>query len=124
MRNPKWTREELILALDLYVKVGRKQVEAEHPSVIELSGLLRELGIHKESTQGPNFRNANSVSMKLGNFMSVDPRQKGNGLSRGNRLEKVVWNEFANDGRSLADARRAILSTIKRKGGGLETQAL
>jgi hypothetical protein len=35
-KNPPWTRDELILALDLYFRVGRKQVDPPHPEVITL----------------------------------------------------------------------------------------
>ena len=29
-KNPPWTRDELILALELYFRVGRKQVDPTH----------------------------------------------------------------------------------------------
>jgi 5-methylcytosine-specific restriction protein A len=45
-KNPPWTRDELILALDLYFRVGRKQVDPPHPEVIALSTLLNERIIH------------------------------------------------------------------------------
>jgi 5-methylcytosine-specific restriction protein A len=35
--------------------------------------------------------------MKLGNFSSIDPQYSGSGLSRGNRLEQIVWDYFAAD---------------------------
>ncbi len=30
MRNPDWVRDEVILAMDLYFRAGRKQLPAEH----------------------------------------------------------------------------------------------
>lgn len=33
--------------------------------------------------------------MKLGNLLAVDPAYQGEGLSRGGRLEREVWDEFA-----------------------------
>ena len=96
-RNPDWTRDELILALDLYLRAGNKQLPAKDPQVIELSALLNQLPIHQGIEKGEEFRNSNGVSMKLGNFMRVDPAYEGIGLRRGNHLEQVVWNDFASD---------------------------
>ena len=87
-KNPKWTREELILALDLYVRCGRKQLDAQHLKIIELSRLLNSLPIHSSVSREAEFRNPNGVSMKLGNFLSLDPEYPGAGLKRGGRLER------------------------------------
>lgn len=96
-RNPDWSRDELILALNLYMAAGRKQLDAAHPDVQELSDLLNRLPIHKASVRFRKFRNGNGVSMKLGNFTRFDPDHTSTGLRRGNHLEKDVWNEFADD---------------------------
>ena len=74
--NPPWTREELMLALDLYLKVGQRG--REHPEVIALSVLLRALA---DPGMAANYRNPNSVAMKLANFASVDPSHPGRGLT-------------------------------------------
>jgi 5-methylcytosine-specific restriction enzyme A len=96
-RNPDWTRDELILALELYMRAGRKQLEASHPDVIQLSKLLNQLPIHDETLRNSDFRNPQGVSMKLGNFLSIDPSYTGVGLQRGGKLDREVWDEFAND---------------------------
>ena len=96
-RNPNWTRDELILALDLYFRAGRKQLDATHPSVVQLSRLLNGLSIHASRLKEVDFRNPQGVSMKLGNFLSIDPDYEGTGLSRGSKLDREVWNEFAHD---------------------------
>ena len=44
-RNPAWTRDELILALDLYERVGAR-IGTYHPEVVELSEVLRGLPLH------------------------------------------------------------------------------
>lgn len=104
MRNPNWTRDELILALNLYERVGRKQLEASHPEVLKLSDLLKQLPIHDVSLRNTDFRNPQGVSMKLGNFSSVDPLHAGRGLQRGGKLDKEVWDEFEDDISSLHQA--------------------
>lgn len=97
MRNPDWVRDEIILAMDLYVRSGRKQLPATHSDVIGLSELLNALPIHPRSQRDENFRNANGISMILGNFLGVDPMHAQPGLSRNNQLQERVWNEFIED---------------------------
>jgi 5-methylcytosine-specific restriction enzyme A len=128
-RNPAWTRDELILALDLYMKGGRKQLEVQHPDVIALSALLNELPLHAHSERHEAFRSPNSVAMKLGNFLSIDPEYGGEGLRKGSRLEKDVWGDFAGNPIELRQVARAIrssyalastLSTVQEHAPGYE----
>ena len=64
-RNPKWSRDELILALDLYIKVNPVHTSDKNPEVIAISELLNVLPIHPYAEHGEKFRNANGVYMKL-----------------------------------------------------------
>ena len=96
-KNPNWSRDELILALDLYFKVGRQRLDESHPEVIQLSQLLNQLPIHSSDTRNIDFRNSQGVSMKLGNFSALDPEFQSKGLKRGSKLDQEVWNEFAGD---------------------------
>jgi 5-methylcytosine-specific restriction enzyme A len=79
-RNPDWTRDELILALDLYFRFDRKQLVAKNPEVIELSKTLNLMQIHSIDKRNADFRNSQGVSMKLANFSSIDPEHSGVGL--------------------------------------------
>ena len=108
-RNPPWTRDELILALDLYHRVGRKHEGPAHPDVIALSEALNRLPIHEGHGEA-TFRNPSGVAMKLGNFLAHDPEYAGSGLSRGNRLEAVVWAEFSSNPSRLSSVARAIIA--------------
>lgn len=107
-RDPDWAREELILTLDLYFRRGRKQLDANDPEVLQMSELLNELTIHPSILRTKRFRNPNGVSMKLGNFLSVDPAYGGVGLSQGSQLERQIWKEFADKPEELAQAANAI----------------
>jgi hypothetical protein len=49
--------------------------------------------------------------MKLGNFLRVDPAYAGSGLSRGNKLEREIWAEFADNTSRLRAAANAIRAT-------------
>ena len=105
-RNPPWHRDELILALDLYERLGRTVADDKHSDVIALSQLLNKLPLHTGRPDAIRFRNANGVALKLANFRAIE--QPGRGMSRGNRLEQVVWDEFADNPKRLAAAAEAI----------------
>ncbi len=116
MRNPDWTRDELILALDLYFQLEYSQISATNPKVIELSDILNKLPIHDSSSHEENFRNPNGVSMKLNNFKRFDPNYPGKGLPRGNVLEAVIWAEFANSHSNLRIIANNIKSIVEEAG--------
>jgi 5-methylcytosine-specific restriction protein A len=93
-RNPKWTRDELILALDLYFEV------------VELSGVLNRLGLPSKGQS--NYRNPSSIAMKLGNFNRLDSKRSGGGLAHGSKLDEEVWREFSKNRARLAEEAAAI----------------
>ena len=53
--------------------------------------------------------------MKNYNFMQFDPNYGGACLSRGDRLEGVVWTEFASDPARLSAIAEAIRKGQKRQ---------
>ncbi len=111
MRNPAWTREELILALDLYFRIGFPNVTESHPEIARLSALLQRLPFH--TIRGPNFRNPTGVYMKLCNFLRLDPAYAGAGLGAGAKLDKIVWDDFAFDKHRLAKIANSIVDRHK-----------
>jgi 5-methylcytosine-specific restriction protein A len=68
-RNPPWTTDEVILALDLYFREG--QLDDTDPKVSELSGVLNALPVNTGTQYETTFRNANGVAMKLANFAAL-----------------------------------------------------
>lgn len=96
-RNPPGSRDELILALELYFLQSPKIGDATHPEVIELSKLLNAMPLHTLRPDARRFRNPASVGMKLNNFRGLDPTYRGTGLSHGAKADKDVWDEFALD---------------------------
>jgi 5-methylcytosine-specific restriction protein A len=106
-RNPPWERDELILALDLYVRDGL--VDDTDPRVVELSELLNRLPLHPLHPDPDRFRNPNAVHLKLANFAALDPAYPGTGMQHGGQRDRQVWDEFSDDRdrlRALADAIR------------------
>jgi len=108
-RNPRWTRDELILALDLYFKEPTAHGNASHHSVVELSNLLNALPLHKGRKLNEKYRNPNGVGMKLANFRTFDPEYE-KGLSSSSRLDHEIWDEFSADKKRLNTIAVAIKS--------------
>ena len=80
-----WTREELILAVNLYCKLPFGRLHSRNPEVINLANLIG--------------RTSNSVAYKLVNFASLDPSLKARGIkgaSNASNLDKEIWKAFFN----------------------------
>jgi len=101
-RNPDWQFDELVLALDLYLRWRPKQPPAEHPDLQALSELLHRLPLHHDHVRGPDFRNVNSVRRKLGDFTAPDPTYTG-AATKGGEGVHLVWERFADDREGLAE---------------------
>jgi len=113
-KNPKWTRQETILALNLYLQEpGIRFREPEDPAVVELSELLNRYHRSIGTPQTSDLRNPNGVSMKLGNFMRLDPEVEGSGLPNGARLEEEVWNFYAKNHDLLRREAALLIEHIK-----------
>jgi len=94
MRPPRWHRDEIILALDLYCTIEPKEMDNKNSKVIELSEILNKLPIHRERKENQKFRNPNGVGLKLSNFKAIDPEFDGKGMSSYSISDKEVFFEF------------------------------
>lgn len=86
MERRNWTREELILAINLYCKIPFGKIHKGNPEVIHFAKLIG--------------RTPSSISFKLGNFASFDPslKERGvGGLPNSSKLDKEIWDEFYNN---------------------------
>jgi predicted HNH restriction endonuclease len=112
--NPAWGRDELILALHLYMKF-RPQLPSKHGE--EVAQLSRDLNrLAGKSGKSRTFRNVNGVYMKVMNFLSIDPdyvSQGKKGLQRNNKDEVNVWNLYADDPQRLETTALQILAFIE-----------
>lgn len=91
MRNDKWTRDQLILAFNLYCKIPFGSIHIRNPQIIALA---KAVG-----------RTSSAVSWKLANFARLDPSlQKRNikGASHGSKGEEEIWEEFNGNWAKLA----------------------
>jgi len=93
-RNPKWNRDEIILALDLYFRTRPGQIHSSNPDVIALSVLINKLPSFEDKPDQERYRNANGVSLKLSNFLAIDDSQGQKGMQSFSRLDQEIFNEF------------------------------
>jgi hypothetical protein len=89
-----YTRDELILVLDLYFKRG-SNLHVTSPEVIELSQTLRRMDLYPvdELPMPDSFRSVNSVQKKIKGFQNADPDVSG-GLYREGKLTRDILLEF------------------------------
>lgn len=109
-RNPNWTREEHILAFNLYNQIPFGTIHIRNPRLKELAELLG--------------RGVNSVSLKLANFARLDPFHQARGvkgMSHGAKGEAAIWEEFVHDPEALALESERLLAL--RLGKSLEEVA-
>jgi 5-methylcytosine-specific restriction protein A len=71
-KSPPWTRDETILALDLYYRMGRRVPNPGDLPVIQVSRYLNQLPIHDLSVRASNFRNPSGVVLKIANLRAFD----------------------------------------------------
>lgn len=112
MRNPPWSRDELILALDFYKKYDPSIPGKHSQEIADLSILLNCLSSALGGEREATFRNPNGVYMKLMNFRRFDPGYEGKGLERGNKDEEVVWKLYAHNETELNKAAVSIRSFV------------
>ncbi|MEI6410190.1 MAG: HNH endonuclease [Bacteroidota bacterium] len=100
-----WTREELIIALNLYWKTPYNKISGSTNS--EIKDLAKVIG-----------RTPASIAYKLMNFTSLDAerQKKGNkGKESAGKLDEIIWNEYHNDWERLAIDSVTALSKIQQK---------
>lgn len=113
-RNPPWNRDELIVALNLYIRHAGNPPGKTSTEITELSDLLNRMGT--QQGRQATYRNANGVYMKMMNFRRFDPTYTDTGragLQRGGKGEEHVWNNFAHDPDHLRQVATAIRETVE-----------
>lgn len=94
-----WTREELILAFNLYLKLPFGKMHQRTPEIVALAKLLG--------------RTPSSISMRLGNFASCDPHLQARGvggLKGGMNQVRPIWEEFYENQEALLFKSEQILA--------------
>jgi len=92
--NPKWTRDETVLALELYLDLQGRSMSANDSRVIALSRELRQLAFDAHIVGAASFRNPDGVAFKLLNICSV---ATGRGFSNASKVDREVWTSLGGD---------------------------
>jgi putative restriction endonuclease len=99
MRGEKWTREEMILAFNLYLKLPFGKMHTRTSEIIELANLMD--------------RSVNSVTLRLVNYASCDPYHQNRGVKGmvgGLKQCQPIWDEFSNNRDALLFESERILA--------------
>jgi len=112
MRNPPWSRDELVVTLDFYLRHRPSIPGKTSDEIAELSGFLQQLQDTLGGETSNTYRNTNGVYMKLMNFRRFDPDYAGAGLQRGNKDEEVVWNQYSSRPQDLRNVVTSIQSIV------------
>lgn len=102
MPNRNWTRSELIVAFNLYLKLPFGKLHHGTPEIIKLAELIG--------------RTPSSVAMRLNNFASVDPYHQNRGivgLIGGKAQVEPIWDEFASSKEALIYESERILAELE-----------
>jgi 5-methylcytosine-specific restriction protein A len=115
MRSDVWTRDELILALDLYFRIQFRKASGSssenYNDILAVSVVLKQIAQLISSRIGKT-RSIASLRMKLANFQSLDPAhiKKGRkGLPKGGAADIEVWRLFSSNLLGLEAAAEGIM---------------
>ena len=104
MTRNNWTREETIIAFNVYCKIPFKQSSKTHPTILKYAKMIG--------------RSPSALNMKVGNIGRLDPELKGKGivgLSHGSKIEEDVWNEFNGNWEKLAFQSEELIAKFQNK---------
>lgn len=104
MAKNNWTREETIVAFNVYCKIPFKKSSKSNPIVIKYANIIG--------------RSPSALNMKIGNFGRLDPELKKQGITgliNGSKLEEVIWNEFNGNWERLAFESEELIAKFQNK---------
>ena len=111
--NPHWVRDEIILALDCYFKLGNTALDKKNPKIIELSKNLFSLPFHKMKDRAKTFRNPDGVALTILGIAKFDHQSKHK-LKHSSKLAEEVWTEYFNNRTALHKTAEGIISAISK----------
>ena len=103
-KNSNWTREETIVAFNVYCKVPFKNSSKTNPIIIKYANIIG--------------RSPSALNMKVGNFGRLDPELKKKGivgLGNGSKLDEIIWNEFNGNWEKLAFESELLIAKFQNK---------
>ena len=107
MARKLWTRDEMILVFNLYLKLPFGKMHRRNHDVIRLANIIG--------------RTPDAVALRLVNYASLDPQLKERGVSgmvNGGKKCGNIWNEFNDDRERLLFESERLLA--QREGTSIE----
>lgn len=104
MSDNNWTREETIIAFNVYCKIPFKSSNKSNPTIVKYANIIG--------------RSPSALNMKVGNFGRLDPELKKQGivgLAHGGKLEEYIWEEFNGNWEKLAYESELLISKFSNK---------
>lgn len=111
-RNKPWTRDELILAMDLYLRIPPARFSTDELQIQELSEWLNRFPLMDGENREENYRSPDSVTFKLNNLRYVDTDGE-RGLRGASKLDQVICEEFVDDQHRLQQAAESIKAWLE-----------
>lgn len=104
MAKNNWSREEILVALNVYCKIPFKTSRATNPIVMEYAKLLN--------------RTPAALNLKIGNLGRFDENLRNQGivgLGHGGKLDEMVWNEFQTDSEKIIYESEQIIARLRNQ---------
>lgn len=96
-----WTRDQLLLALNLYHQTPFGRQHKSYPPIVALA---EKIG-----------RSPSAVAIKLSNFTSLDPVERARGIGgfpNVSQADRAIWEEFAGRLGALAEVSEALRESL------------
>jgi putative restriction endonuclease len=100
-KSVKWTREHMLVALNVYDKLPFGKFDKGNRLIIDLAGRMG--------------RTPSSLAMKLSNFASLDPFHKARGvrgLEGATKTDKAIWQEYREKHDTLAEVGEELFADL------------
>lgn len=94
----RWTRDELLVALDLYLRLPFGRARAGNPEIQEMAARIN--------------RTPDALTMKIANFASVDPTLNREGLRHAAEADREIWKELETNSSAVTNEIQQVLTRL------------
>jgi len=112
VKNPDWTRDEIIVVAAAVAKQGWKQLDKGSPESIRISELLQAFWSGSDLEMSDTFRNPQGVSLKSANIVSCHPAYVG-APTHSAKLDQAVVDDFIDDETMMLNVAQQIVQLMK-----------
>ena len=94
----RWTRDELLVALALYLRLPFGRARAGNPEIQEMAARIN--------------RTPDALTMKIANFASVDPTLNREGLRHAAEADREIWKELESNWSAVTNEIQQVLTRL------------